>query len=396
VSWLAALRTGSVVSGTLLIVVAGTSALALGAGRRGAALAVALVLATFPFKASILDGRADLLATAFTLAGLAAWSRDEQARGWATPAFAAAAFLTRASSITIVLAMLAWSLRRRDRGMLARFALRLAACVAAGVLLSLPVRGPDWYASVLRDVATHATGRSSLLRGPAELLRYLGVCPELSVFVAFSLAALASRGMRDRPVAAFAGASLVLSAYVMTKFASGPNHLVEPAAIAAVLAAVWAAPRLARRSRLPAWALAIAVLGASWRDLVPVLRHGADAANRRAQVIERVRAEPGDVLTEDALLSLAAGRRPAVSDMDALRAMALGGDPRALGVVDQLATGRFALVVLNGDLETSASWYRSIGFTDRTIPPLRARYREAEVVDDYHLYRAQAPAARHE
>jgi len=386
-SWLFALRTASLVSGLSVLVSAAWVARALGAGRRATVLAPALVLATYPFKASLLDGRADLLAAGLSLAALAAWSRDEEARGWAAPALAAASFLTKASSLTTPLALAVWALARRRPAALARFGARFAACAAAGALLMLPAHGPGWYLNAAQALFAHASGRSSPLRGPAELLRYLGASAEIAVFSSFALALLASPRMRARPVAAYCGLSLALALYVMAGFASGFNHLVELFAAAAVSAAVWAAPRLSRPARLAAFATAIAVLGASWRDLVPALRHASAPGNVRSAVIDTVRTEPGEVLTEDALISLAAGRRPAVTDMDALRAMALDRDPRALRIVEDLARRRFALVVLNDDLEASARWYRSIRFTDLTIEPLRTRYRRAGVVDGFHLYR---------
>jgi hypothetical protein len=389
--WLDALRACTLLSALLLLGAAGWAAAALGAGRRGALLAPALVMATFTFKASALDGRADLLAAAFSLAALAAWIRDEESRGWKSAAFAAAAFLTRAASVAVPLAMVAWALRHRQGAALGRFGARFAACALGGVLLLAPFHGPAWYLDVLRALLSHASGRSNLIRGPEELVRYAGAFSEVAAFAAFTLVLLTRRSMRDHPVAAYCGAAFVITLYVMTGFASGPNHLVEPAAAVATCAAVWAAPRLSRLALLPALVLGLVVLGASWRDLLPVLRYAGAPGNGRERVIDAVRTAPGEALTEDALISLAAGRRPAVSDMDALRAMALTGDPRARAIVAGLERRRFALVVLNDDLEASERWYRGIRFTDLTIAPLRAGYRPAGMADGFHLYRAAGP-----
>jgi hypothetical protein len=268
-----------------------------------------------------------------------------------------------------------------------RFGARFVACALAGVLLTLPVHGPAWYRDAAWALVGHAGGRASLWRGPEELLRYLGAYGEIAVFATLALAWLASRSMRGTPVAAFGATSCVLALYVMTGFASGSNHLVELAAFASVCAAAWAAPRLARPTRLAALALAIAVLGASWRDLVPVLRHAREPVNVRVALRDSVRAASGEVLTEDALVALAAGDTPAVSDMDALRAMALAAEPRALRTVEWLAERRYSLVVLNDDLESAARWNASIGFTDLTTEPIRFGYRKAGVVDGFHLYR---------
>jgi hypothetical protein len=388
--WLQALRAGTLLCGSLVLASAAWTAHALGAGRRGALLAPALVAATYSFKASGIDGRADLLAVAFSLGALAAWTRDREARGWALPALAAASLLTKATSVAVPLALVAWALGRRQGATLARFGWRFAAAALAGLLLTLPAHGPAWYASALHTLATASPGTSNLVRAPAELLRYLGACGELALFATLAIVLLASRRMRSAPVTACGVASLLITLAVMTNVGSGPNHLDELGAIAATCAAVWAAPRLSRRTLLPPLALAIAVLGASWRDLVPAVRHAGAAGNVRAQVIEAVRREPGEVLTEDALLSLAAGRRPAISDAAPLRPLSLQGDPRALRVVDALERRRFSLVVINDDLEASARWYRVVYLGEPVIAALKANYRAAGVVDGYHLYRPAA------
>jgi hypothetical protein len=385
--WLQALRGCSLLCGALLLAAAAWAAHALGGGRRGAWLAPALVAATYPFKASGLDGRADLLAVAFALAALAAWTRDREARGWALPALAAASFLTKATSLAVPLAFAVWTLARRDARTLARFGWRFTACLIIGLALTFPAHGPGWYADVLETLLNAPPGESNGLRAPAELVRYLGACGELALFVALALALLASRRMRSAPVAAFAGVSLLITLGVMTNIGSGPNHLVELGAIAATCAAVWAAPRLSRPALLPPLALAIAVIGGSWRDLAPAVRHAHAPGNVRAAVIDTVRREPGPVLTEDALIALAAGRRPAISDAAPLCPLSNLSDPRALRVVAQLEQRRFSLVVMNDDLDADSRWYRLVYLGEPFTAALRAHYRVAGVVDGYHLYR---------
>src|SRR5262249_48385912 len=128
--WAAALRSASGLSAALLLLAISALARALGGSRGAAALAVALALSAFPIHSGLIDGRADLLAAALSMGGLAAWSRDETARGWRAPALAAAAFLTRAASVTLPLAFALWTLPRRDVGALARFFLRFAIVAA--------------------------------------------------------------------------------------------------------------------------------------------------------------------------------------------------------------------------------------------------------------------------
>jgi hypothetical protein len=342
---------------------------------------------TYSFKSSAIDGRADLLAVAFSLGALAAWTRDREARGWALPALAAASVLTKATSVAVPLALAVWALVRRDPRTLVRFGWRFAVCGIAGLLVTLPAHGPAWYWDVLETLMYAPPGESNWLRAPTELVRYLGACGELALFATIALALLAGARMRGAPVAAYAGATLLITLCVMTNIGSGPNHLVELGAIAATCAAVWAAPRLSRPALLPSLALAIAVAGASWRDLAPAVRHAGAPGNVRAAVIDSVRREPGPVLSEDALISLAAGLRPAISDAAPLRRLSDVSDPRALRVLKELEQGRFSLVVLDSDLEASARWYRLVYLGEPFVAALQRRYRPAGVADGYYLFR---------
>ena len=389
--WLQALRMSSILSGVLLLVASAGTALALGGGRRGALLAPALVMATYTFKASSIGGRADLLAAAFTIAALGAWSRDEEARGWWAPAFAAGAFLTKATALTMPIGLVLWALARRRPASVLRFGARFVPCALAGMLLTFPVHGPRWYADALGALVFATPSTSNWLRGPTEIVRYLGVCGELAVFATFALTWIFSRPMRGRPASFYGLASLLIATYVMTNFGAGPNHLDEITCSAAVMAAVWAAPRLTRGSLLPAFALAIAVLGASWRDLTGPVRHAKEPANMRTELMTLVRTEPGPVFAEDALLSLAAGRRPAVSDMGALRSMSLKGDPRARRIEERLSARYFKLIVLNDNLDASARWYRNVHLGDRVAEAIRENYHEVGMMDENHLYRPIGP-----
>lgn len=390
-SWKDALRATSVVTGILLLAAAVTLALALGGGADAALLAVALLLASYFFKSATSGGRADLLAAACALGALASWVRDPGARGWRTPALAAASALVKATSISLPLALVAWALARREWGVLPRFGARFALCVAAGVTLTLPVHGPGWYLDAMRGLATGTPGTWNALRGPAEMIRFLGSYSEVAVASSFALIFLGSRGTRSAPPAVFFGASLAVAVFVMTNHGAGFNHLTELIALVAVCAGVWGARGLAAGSPLPAVALALVVLAGGWRDLLPLLRHARDEHNLRAGVTRVIRDEPGPVLSEDALLTLAAGRRPALTDPGALRSLALKGDPRAERVVQALERGEFRLVVLLEDLEWGERWYRDFHLGEPAASALRRRYRKVAEVDGFHLYRPGVP-----
>ncbi|HTM58009.1 MAG TPA: hypothetical protein VL123_06310, partial [Candidatus Udaeobacter sp.] len=297
--WLGALRLASLLSGLCLLIAAAWLARALGAGARGAWLACALVIACYPVKATLLDARADLLAAAFSLAALAAWSRDEEARGWSVPLLSAASLMIKATSFTLPVAFIAvWHWRRRS-GLLVRFGGRFLIAIVVGIAVMVPFHGPAWYADSARALFLHSGGRSSFVRGPAELLRYLGSFGELAILGALAGAWLMRRDPGgDRPgapITAFALLCVTYAIIVMMNFESGENHLVELSALLATLAAIWAAPRLTSAGALPAIAISIAVLGASWRDLETTLRHARTPQNLETRLSATLRAENGAV-----------------------------------------------------------------------------------------------------
>jgi hypothetical protein len=399
-SWKDALRTASVVAAALLLVASAWLAAALGGGRAGAMLAVALAAAAYFFKISSLEGRADQLAIAFAVAGLAAWTRDPEARGWSTPALAAAALLTKATALTLPLAITGWMLVAGRPRRLPAFFFRLAACLLIGVLLLSPARAAAWYLYVMQGLASSPPGTWNLLRGPAEMVRYLGICPEAVVAAALGIAWLAVPARRGSPVAFFAMVSGAIALAMECNYGAGANHLDELAAVLAVCGGVAAAgvsvetdrSRPEARATMPAlaWplalAMAFAITGASWRDLLTTVRHARNDYNRRIEILDIVRREPGAVLTEDPLIALAAGKRPPFADAGALRSFSLRARPEAMAVIAAIEEQRFGLLVLNDALDSPSPWYRDMHFGMRAAAAMRSRYRPWAYRAGYHLY----------
>jgi hypothetical protein len=252
----------------------------------------------------------------------------------------------------------------------------------------LPAHGPGWYGDAIRELVTASPCTWNAFRGPAEIARLLATYSELAVALTLALVFLSAPATRAGPPAFFAAASCAIALVVMMNFGAGHNHLVELTAVAAVYAGVWSARTLAAGSPLPAIALALLVVGCGWRDLLPLLRHARNDHNRREAVTRLIRDEPGPVLSEDALLTLAAGRRPALTDPGALRSLALKGDPRAARVVEALDRGEFRLVVLLEDLEWAEHWYRDFHLGEPVVEALRRRYHAAGQVEGFHIFRA--------
>jgi len=386
-SWLHALRAGSLLSALLLLGAVAWAARAAGASTTGARLALALLAACNLFKVATLGGRADLLAAAFSVLAVGAWLRDRELKGWACAAFAAAAWACKVSEVAAPLAIVAMSVFARDGATVARFVLRFAlACVVVVALLA-PFHSLSWYAQALSTTVFAPPNLSNPVRGPAELLRYLASFAELGLVAVMGVSALLDPAMRRSPLRWSTGAALLVAMGVLANRGADHNHLLTAVALAGVCAgAAW---ETSPARTLALVAVTVLLPAAAWRDLWAQSRYAADPSAKRAQVLAVVRAEPGPVLAEDPLLLLAAGRRSPISDPSTLRSRALAGDPRAQRIATETTERRWALIVLETDAASEA-WYRDFHFGDAVMRPLRAGYERTGDADGFAFYRPRA------
>ncbi len=385
--WRGALRVMSLLSALALLAAVVVAAGALGGGADAVALAAALLMVSFPFKAASLAGRADLLAAAFSLGALAAWLRDPKLRGWGAPTLAALGWLTKASSFAFPLAVAWWAWRDARLDAWLRFTVRFALIVLAGLVLTLPWHGPTWMADALRTLIWAPPNSWVLFRGPAELLRYLGSFAEMAALAAFTIVLLSGGERWDARVRSFFFVTLAVTLLVLANRGSDHNHLVELAALSATLGGVWAEQRLSRGGPLVAALLPLVVFAASWRDLQNLGRQTRGSQERRSKVVAELQEPKGPVLSEDPLLTLAAGRRPALTDPAALRSLAAKKDKRALRLIQRVQDGEFDLVVLNEDPRARASWYRDFHLGPKMKEAIVEHYRRSGTADGYFLYR---------
>lgn len=396
-SWRAALRWVDLLSMLALLAAVALAGQSLGGGGVAMTVSLAVLLVSFPFVRASLAGRADPLAAAFSLGALAVWSRDPRRRGWLAPILAAAAWLVKATAVTVPLAVLLASFGPGARRGAGPFAARYFAAVVLGILLTIPWHGPHWYGHVLSTLAFAPPNTSVFLRGPFELLRYVASYAELAVLAGLAIVYLTGEWSRGRPVRTFALAALLLAMFAMTNRGSDHNHLVELTALAAVAAGLWAEHATRREAVLGLALVLLVVGGAAWRETQQIARFSHEPDARRDRVLAAVRAEKGPVLTEDPLVSLAAGRRAEISDGSTLRSLFRKGDPRARAIRDRVASTHYALVVLNENLAWQRnSWYRDFQFGDEIATALASHYVEAGTADGFWLYRPVHPQPRPE
>jgi len=184
------------------------------------------------------------------------------------------------------------------------------------------------------------------------------------------------------------------------KLGASSNYWLELTAATAALIGLLA-DRLATCPRARAVvtepALAFMVVGAllvpipgyqaAVRDAVRALPSGGDSYQRaQIKLATLIAAEPGDVLTDDPALVVAAGR-PVYFEFLIFQLLADQGvwDPRP--IVEEIQTRRFDLVVLSTPLDAPGElvrWPAAVGAV------LRAEYAPAGQQDGYWLYRPVA------
>jgi len=394
-SWRAALRWVNLLSMLALLAAVALAAQSLGGGGVAMTVALAVLLVSFPFTQASLAGRIDPLAAAFSIGGLAAWCRDPRRKGWAAPALAAAAWLVKATAVTIPLAVLLSAFVPGARRAAGPFAVRYFAAIAAGIALTLPWHGPAWYGDVIRTLVLAPSGHSLILRGPLELLRYLASFAELAVIASLAIVYLTGEWSRGRPIRSYAVAALVLAIFALTNRAADHNHLVEITALAAIGAGLWAEHATRREAVLGVTLVLIVVAGASWREMYNIGRVLRSKDERRDVVVAAVRAEPGPVLAEDPLNSLAAGRRPEISGADILKWWLEKKDAKAIAIRERIRRGDYGLIVLNENLAAERDhWYRDFQFGESVVDALESRYVPAGQADGFWLYRRAGPTPR--
>ena len=216
-SWLHALRSGSVVSALLLLAAAAWAARAAGASPAGVRVTLALIAACNLFKVASLGGRADLLAAGCSVLAVGAWLRDRELKGWTCAAFAAAGWLCKVSEVTTPLAVLCMGALARDARPAVRFALRFAVVALAGVALMLPLHSLSWYASAFSTTLFAPPNLSNKLRGPAEVLRYIGSFAELALVAVMAVSALLEPALRRSPLRSSTAVALTVAMAVLAE-----------------------------------------------------------------------------------------------------------------------------------------------------------------------------------
>ena len=352
--------------------------------------------------------RVDLPAVALSVWGLAVfrfWGMrpgGRWGRGLALACFGLA-LLTKQTSATAPLACLIW-LAWRDRRGAARFGLGLALAAGVPVLaFSIATGGEYWRHTVLYN--QNAMHWNEL----GYWARHLWWVYAPAVLAAIGLGVWVLWRARNRAVREGAGAATaglsgtgvqalelcgvylglnVLSVAALAKAGAAENYLLEPQCALALFCGVGLTALLgeAREAKgewgaalLAAAVLALLVFHA-WRHrpLAEAFFYSAPSPNVQAltqgdRLVRMIRERPGDVLSEDPIYQLRAGR-PIVFQNFIMTELAAEGKWDETPVLEQAGRGAFALVIAHKALDDPKAFF------NRYTPALREVLAER-----YHL-----------
>lgn len=317
-----------------------------------------LMLGTVTFQMLLLTVRGDFLASALSLAGVAAaldW-RKSGGNGWPVTAAAlfAAAFLTKITTIFGLGAVVVCLASRREWQAAARLSGVSVLAMLAGVGLAIWASEGRLVES-FRAVASGDTNRGFFLSAPRRLLEEFAGDPLLCVLLGAALVAAVGRRRKEHGVLALwlLGATLAVTLVIFGSPGTGKNHLVDLQALAVLVLALALAQQSAWRK---AAGLAVGAFGvgvvATWLPGVPSVRafferyHKPEIAAVE-EFVARAGAGTHPMFSENPLLPVLAGERPFIGDLFNLELVMRHDAARRDEMLGKLRNGEFGSVVLS-------------------------------------------------
>lgn len=413
---LGALTAGWLTSGVAAAVLAGgmfSLVRSLGGGRLMATVFAVGAVSPYFVQQTLFEIRADVLAAALNVCGLACllpeWGNRPTRR--AAPGLGAVFFTlalaTKVSSLAIpgalIVAGFAAGNRKLALGVLWRFVAGVALFFAIAQWASHGRALENWRACMF--AGSNAGGTLGFMTGAGflPLVQYSRLLTALLVIVVASLVAgwFVAKGQHGSsgrralwiPVGVFLGASLSTAFALSSPGTVASNQMVEWIEMALVVLAflVCTQPRLTRTLFVIAGGL---TMWASTQDLVRArqlwhLRADPAITAARQNLVSRVASASGPVLSESALWPVLAGREVYLLDPFALRVMMQSRKDIEQDLAQRLNRGAFPLVILQVDPTTRAGggYYENVNFGWTITQKILDRYRlESHPLSDVYVY----------
>jgi hypothetical protein len=375
----------------------------LGGSRGHAALALLIFAGSHTAQYGLLAIRGDLLPLALLLGG-AALSRS---RPTGAAVLCALAVLGKPTSAYVIAVVGTWYLLDGRRRAFASFVGTAAASVLAG-LVALHWASDGRALPLLFSAATAGAAADGLWQAPLAALRSLRLVPETVLSAAaagvalFDQVALRARALGPAGVAGDnrlrAGILLSAAAAAIVAIFATPgvwlNHFVDLQAAAALVIAL-ALPQSAR-GRRAVWAGVATLLVVSGIAMTGARAFNTDRTDRMRSyraVLHWLIDHPGDILSEQPMIPVLAGRHVYMIDGFITRRSVVADPSLAEQIVHDLDRRRFAAVVLDRDLTAAVEdeLIRTSDFGPAAIRALLQHYELDEVIGGRSLLRPRRP-----
>lgn len=358
--------------------------------------AAALLLSYSDGLAALLAPHADGLAVALALIGLLSIDDDRvdaKLRRLVAVACFSVSFLTKFSSIAGAAAMFLWMAYRGKRAQL------VVSLILYGALIAIGLAWTQWrsdgrFAENMQWLASGGMDKGSIQITLARLIYALRQSPSFAAILLVAFYVAITRILSGRTsiwelyFLAVVGATWIIFASPGT----GTNHLLELEAAALIIVASFvndcrdhpAADLKLRGSVLVLLAIAAPVHFSAWSPVRSAQAITADEL-RRAVGADEV------ILTEDASIDAALGRRPTVMDAFAFRLLSEKGaiDDRELTL--RVRRHEFAKLIMMRRIDVAEeSLAPRFHFGPRVTDALREEYRFESTIGGYSIFRPRS------
>jgi hypothetical protein len=355
-----------------------------------AACLAGTVLAAYSVQLSLLTTRADGLASALNVWGMAVSCDRRPSRARIT--FAALLFTlawsTKLTTLFGFAAAFMWLLLSGH----SHRAWELAATTACGCLAVTAAMFFMSQGRILKIFAACASGGANMIRtavGPFHMLNVAGrEDPGLLLFLLLALLALPAVSPRSLPWLFFA-ATTAATTVIFGSPGANFNHLLDVQVAAVVLFAAWVA-NSPRQKDFGIYGLAIATLLAA----VP-LAHKLKVEDRMIpphrfeRAIELIGNVEKPILAENPTVPVLAGQQPYVTDPFMLRVVSEHVPGFGEPLLEKLRSQAFGGVVLfmrDPRTDEGRAWYEQEHFGRGFLSALNANYRLASVLNGQFVY----------
>jgi hypothetical protein len=357
-----------------------------------AACSASAILASYSVQLSLLSTRADGLAAALNIWGIAmsAYPKPSRSRILLASILFTLAWSTKLTTVFGFAASFLWLMFAGSSGMAWALAAETA-CGCLAVMVAMFLASQGRILGILKACSSGGANPILIASGPWHMLNIAArEDPGLLVFFFLALLSLSLKSLRNLPTLFFVS-TLAITAIIFGSPGTNFNHLLDVQVAAVVLFTAWLS---SKESPLPKELGIYALLLATLLAAVP-LCHKLEIEDRLVPPhrFDKAIAFIGDVhkpvLAENPVLPVLAGQRPYLMDPFMLRVLWERNRTFGQPILEGLRNHDFCAVVLfMRDPRTSEgrAWYEKEHFGPGFLAALNSNYQLAAILDGQFIY----------